>query len=129
MSATGQGGVTVIAGRSHSTLNPVAIPSGYELVFEHNVGRRAFSVIVTSGAPASYGQVLTSADNMLVSQPDANTIRVAYTSGVEPELVFISCRWEEPSPELDLAQFETAGMQNDPRISIIEIPRPVDPIL
>lgn len=123
MSATGQGGVTLIAGRNHSTLNPVSIPSGSELVFQHNVGRRAFSVIVTSGDPSgNYGQVLTSADNVIVSQPNVNTIRVAYTYGAAPELVFISCRWEEPTPELDLVVFEGPGGSNDPRISLVQIP-------
>lgn len=123
MSATGQGGVTVIAGRNHSTLYPVAIPSGFELVFAHNVGRRAFSVIVTSGDPSgNYGQVLTAADNVFVTQPDVNTIRVAYTIGAAPELVFISCRWEEPTPELNLVVFEGQGGSNDPRISIVALP-------
>lgn len=116
MSATGQGGVSVIAGSNHATLTPVAIPSGSQLVFTHNVGRRAFSVIVTSGEAASYGQVLTSADNVFVSQPDVDTIVVAYPVGAAPELVFISCRWEEPTPELDLV------LVQDSRVEIEEIP-------
>lgn len=103
MSATGQGGVTIITGSNHATLSPVAIPSGSQLVFTHNVGRRAFSVIVTSGdVMGNFGQVLTGADNVFVTQPTANQIVVAYTSGIAPEVVFISCRWEEPTPELDL---------------------------
>lgn len=103
MSATGQGGVTIITGRNHSTLFPVSIPSGSELVFTHNVGRRAFSVIVTSGNPlGNYGQVLTGADNVFVIQPNENQIIVQYPVGVADEIVFISCRWEEPTPELDL---------------------------
>lgn len=118
MSATGQGGVTLITGSNHSTMVPVAIPSGSQLVFAHNVGRRAFSVVVTSGDPAgNYGQVLGSADNVFVAQPDENTIVVSYPVGVAPEIVFISCRWEEPTPELDLVLAES-----DARITIEQIP-------
>lgn len=119
MSATGEGGVTLISGRNHSTLIPVSIPSGSQLVFTHNTGRRAFSVIVTSGDEnGNFGQVLTSADNMFISQPNANQIIVAYTSGRAPEIVFISCRWEEPTPELDLVP------SGDARIVIQPIPGP-----
>lgn len=108
MSATGQGGVTIITGRNHSTLFPVAIPSGSELVFTHNVGRRAFSVLVTSGDPlGNFGQVLTSADNVFVIQPNVNQIVVQYPSGITAEIVFISCRWEEPTPELDLVPVDS----------------------
>lgn len=120
MSATGQGGVTIITGVNHASLAPVAIPSGSQLVFSHNVGRRAFSVIVTSGDPAgNYGQVLTSADNVFVTQPDVNTIVVAYPVGASDEIVFISCRWEEPTPELDLVL-----APSDARIEIEPIPSP-----
>jgi hypothetical protein len=119
MSATGQGGVTIITGRNHSTLIPVAIPSGSELVFTHNVGRRAFSVIVTSGNPAeNYGQVLTSADNVFVVQPNENQIVVQYPFGASDEIVFISCRWEEPTPELDLVPVDSG------KIVIQAIPSP-----
>jgi hypothetical protein len=114
MSATGQGGVSVIAGQSHGQLSPVTIPASGFLTFTHNVGRFAFSVLVTDGG-ANYGQVLTSADDMFVTQPDANTVVVSNNSG-DNKPVFISCRWEEPTPELDLIS------ASDPRIEI-EQPR------
>jgi len=113
MSATGQGGVSIIAGQTHSALSPVSIPSAGTLTFTHNVGRYAFSVIVTSGG-GNYGQVLTSTNDMFVSQPDVNTIVVTNNGGDEAT-VFVSCRWEEPTPELDLVS------ASDPRV-VIENP-------
>lgn len=122
MSATGQGGVTVIAGRNHATLNPITLDPGSSLVFNHNTGRRAFSVIVTSGDPLSYGQILTSADNITIAQVTENQIQVSYSGGRGTINIFVSCRWEEPTPELDLVRFpgnEQENIPGDPRISIV----------
>lgn len=118
MSATGQGGVSLITGSNHATFAPVTLPLNQQLVFTHNVGRRAFSVIVTSGDPAgNYGQVLNSTNSVLVTQPDENTIIVRYSGLLAPEpIVFISCRWEEPTPELDLVPV------GDSRVEIVPVP-------
>lgn len=117
MSATGQGGVTLIAGQNHGQLDPVGIDAGQQLVFTHNVGRFAFSVIVTSG-DLNRGQVLTGADGVSILQPDVNTLVVL--NGSESDLlVYISVRWEEPSSELDLVLAgATPGSVDDPRIVI-----------
>lgn len=117
MSATGHGGVTLIAGSDHATLSPIAVATGEQIVFAHNVGRRAFSVLITSGDPGNYGQVLTSADGFSVAQPNVNTVMVMHDSGDTASLVFVSCRWEEPTPELDLVTAQ------DSRVQVEEIPR------
>jgi hypothetical protein len=120
MSATGQGGVTLIAGQNHGQLSPVTIDGGNQLVFSHDVGRYAFSVLVTDGG-ANRGQLLTGADNILILQPDVNTVIVQNT-GVADASVYISIRWEEPSSELDLVLAGAApGSVSDPRI-VIETP-------
>lgn len=74
MSATGHGGVTVIAGQNYGQLSPVTIPAEGTLTFSHDLGRRAYQVIVTSGEDATYGSMLTSAEGLDVSQPTANQI-------------------------------------------------------
>lgn len=120
MSATGQGGVTLIAGQSHGQLEPVALAGGDQLVFTHNVGRYAFSVIVTDGG-INRGQVLTSADGIFIVQPDVNTVIVQNTDATRN--VYISVRWEEPSSELDLVlSGAQAGSIDDPRIVVESIP-------
>lgn len=120
MSATGQGGVTIISGTNHSTLTPIVIPAVSQLLFRHGANRRAFSVLVTSGADATYGQVLTGAEGVTISQPQVlgryDDILVTNTDPVDSITVFVSCRWEEPTPELDLVR---AG---DSRISVGPLP-------
>lgn len=124
MSATGQGGVSLITGSNHSSLLPISIPAASTLTFSHGLDRRAFSVLVTSGAAANYGQVLTSAEGINVSQPQDgvsgryDTIVVTNTDPVDAAVVFVSCRWEEPTIELDLV---AAG---DARLEINPIPNP-----
>lgn len=121
MSATGQNGVTLIAGQNHGELSPVTIPVGNILAFTHNVGRRAYQVIVTSGDPLNAGAVLTPAAGAIVSQPNANTILVSNGS-VNPLSVFIACRWEENTVELDLVFTNGQGGTSDPRVVITAPP-------
>lgn len=97
MSATSYGGISLITGSNHATLAPVTLASGEQLTFNHNTGRRAFSVIVTS----SDGQVLTGNDGLFVSQPTTNSVVVANTGRVSAT-IYVSVRWEEPTVELDL---------------------------
>lgn len=119
MSATGQGGITLITGVNHGSLSPITIPAASTLTFAHGVNRRAFSVLVTSGAAANYGQVL--ANLVSISQPQDgvtgryDSIVVRNDDPVDPITVFVSCRWEEPTPELDLV---AAG---DARLTITQI--------
>lgn len=108
MSATGQG-LSLITGINHSSLAPVTIPAAQALTFTHGLDRQAFSVIVTSGSAANYGQVLVTSDNVVVSQPaDGGTGRfdtiVISNNDASPVTVFVSCRWEESTRELDLVQ-------------------------
>lgn len=97
MSATSYGGISLITGSNHATLAPVTLASGEQLTFNHNTGRRAFSVLVTS----SDGQVLTGNDGLFVSQPTTNSVVVANTGRVTAT-IYVSVRWEEPTVELDL---------------------------
>lgn len=104
MSATGQGGITLITGVNHGSLSPITIPASSTLTFAHGVNRRAFSVLVTSGDAANYGQILT---NLIsISQPQVggryDSIVVSNDDPSNPITVFVSCRWEEPTVELDL---------------------------
>lgn len=122
MSATGHGGVTVIAGQNYGQMEPVSIPSGGSLTFTHNVGRRAYQVIVTSGNPFTYGAVLTAAQDILVAQLSANQIVVTNDSDGSA-LVFIACRWEENTAELDLVLSNGDAGTSDPRV-VIAAPTP-----
>lgn len=118
MSATGQGGVTLIAGRNHGELTPVLIAgAGGTLTFNHNVGRRAYQVIVSSGDPAEYGTVFGPGDGIDVAQPTVNQIVVTNTSRIA-SLLFIACRWEENTVELDLVLTNGNAGTSDPRIVI-----------
>lgn len=122
MSATGQGGVTLIAGRNHGELTPVLIAGGGgTLTFNHNVGRRAYQVIVTSGdvSPPNfeYGSVFESADGIDVEQPTVNQIVVTNTSRITAPF-FIACRWEENTVELDLVLTNGNAGTSDPRVVI-----------
>lgn len=121
MSATGHGGVTLIAGQNYGQLSPVLIPSGSALTFTHNLGRRAYQVIVTSGAPINYGAVLTSAQSVSVSQLSANAIVVS-NNDESSLLVFIACRWEENTAELDLVLTDGNNGSSDPRVVIASPP-------
>ena len=118
MSATGQGGITLITGVNHGSLSPITIPASNTLVFTHGVNRRAFSVLVTSGDPANYGQLLTNL--VSVSQPQDgvtgryDSIVVSNDDAVNPITVFVSCRWEEPTPELDLVSAGDARLEIEP---------------
>jgi len=115
MSATGQGGITLITGVNHGALSPITIPASSTLTFTHGVNRRAFSVLVTSGAASNYGQLLTNL--VSVSQPqDGGTGRydsivVSNDDAVNPITVFVSCRWEEPTNELDLVAAGDARLE------------------
>lgn len=121
MSATGQGGVTLIAGRNHGELSPVTLAAGNILTFTHNVGRRAYQVLVTSGAPANAGAVLTPISNVLVAQPNVNTITVL-NSTLASISIFVACRWEENTAELDLVLTNGAAGTSDPRVVIAAPP-------
>lgn len=120
MSATGQGGVTLIAGQNHGELSPVALAAGDILVFTHNVGRRAYQVLVTSGDPANAGAVLTQISNVAVAQATANAISVTNNTGA-PISIFVACRWEENTAELDLVLTNGDNGTSDPRI-VIAVP-------
>lgn len=107
MSATGQGGISVITGSNHAQLAPVSIGSLSTLEFTHNVGRKAYQVIVTDG---DSGAILVS--EVAVSQPSANKIAVQnVTEG--SLLVYIACRWENLTAELDLVS------ATDSRVEIV----------
>ena len=121
MSATGQGGVTLIAGQNHGELSPVALANGDILTFTHNVGRRAYQVLVTSGAPANAGAVLTQISNVLVAQPTVNAISVANNT-LAPISIFVACRWEENTAELDLVLTNGNNGTSDPRVVIAAPP-------
>lgn len=120
MSATGYGGVTLLAGQTHDELSPVEIPAFSSLTFTHNVGRRAFQVIVTSGNVFDYGRVLTQAD-IAVSQPSENVLVVA-NNNEDTRLVFIACRWEHMSYELDLVMSGPENSVQDSRVVIAPFP-------
>ncbi len=98
MSATGQGGVSLISGQSHGELDPVVIGAGEALTFTHRVGRKAYQVLVSDGTDG-YLLLNTVAT---VTQPDVNTIIVTNNAGEGSIEVYISCRWENLTTELDL---------------------------
>lgn len=96
MSATGQGGISLIVGSDRTVLSPVSLPANGILTYTHGLKRRAFSVIVTSGDPLTYGQVLTTFDGVTVSQWNTNQIVV---TSMYARRVFIACQWEEPASD------------------------------
>lgn len=98
MAALGQGGVTILAGANHGQLSPITLTAGQTLVFDHGLNRRAFQVIVSSGADANFGQLL----QLPVAQPLAggryDTIAIENDTLATVQ-VFVACRWEENSVE------------------------------
>ena len=107
MSATGQGGVSVIAGANHGQLTSVTIPSGGTLTFTHNQGRRAYQVLVTNGTSGA----LVPETVCLVAQATDDAITVQNLDEGD-QSVYVACRWENLTEELDLVR------ANDSRIVI-----------
>ena len=111
MSALGQGGVTILSGENHGQLAPIAIPAGQSLTFNHGLNRRAFQVLVSSGADANFGQILMLPISQPVSGGEYNQVVVQNDTQAEVQ-VFVACRWEENSVELSLIAAD------DSRISV-----------
>jgi len=109
MSATSQGGVSVIAGANHGSLVPVSLASGATLTFTHGLGRRAYQVLVTDGVN---GRLMTNAE-MTVTQATVNAVSVQNATG-GVLTIYVAIRWENLTAELDLIA------ATDSRVSIEE---------
>lgn len=113
MSAIGQGGVSILESITHSVSVPVTIPAfGGSCVLTHNVGRKAFQVLVTGADPGFPGGVYNPSIGIIVTQTD-NVLTVANFFFADLA-VYIAPRWEENTVELNLI---SAG---DPSIVINE---------
>ena len=104
MSATGQGGVSLIASPNSGNTTGVAIPNGQSLKYTHNVGKKAYQVLVTD----PNGNILNVAGGITVTQ-STGVITVANSSG-GALTVFIEARWEENSAEVTLVPSNSAAL-------------------
>jgi hypothetical protein len=107
MSATGHGGVSIIFGENHAELKPVLLLSGQNMVFTHNLGRKAYQVLVTDAANGARVPNTVVA----VTQPTANAV-VLTNLNEGDTTVYTAIRWEDFTPSLDLIH------SDDPRVGI-----------